>query len=244
MHYSDPHGERELQIFRAFVGHCPLKIDIDAIEKRDPPEPDIVCRTLNDESIAFELVEVIDSDLAQSVYGKMRLQEKFKEKYQSLSFKEQKEISSHVGNALINVCYERELGFSKRLDLIPRVFDEIKLIGQHSIEDHTPQPNSPLFGYVQTLRVSRGSYVGPIFDVAAFAWFDDPTLQRLEAKFQKTYEIDIPTELLVYYEIQPQVGRVEQSEVAEYVKKNVADSPFRRVWIYEIFGDRPPISLT
>lgn len=41
---GDPHAERELAVFRDFAVVCPLGIDRGSIEKRDPPEADILCR--------------------------------------------------------------------------------------------------------------------------------------------------------------------------------------------------------
>jgi hypothetical protein len=37
---------RELTVFNRFAEVCPLGIDLDTIEKQDPPNPDILCRTI------------------------------------------------------------------------------------------------------------------------------------------------------------------------------------------------------
>ncbi len=53
--------EEELAAFRRFVEMCPISIDKDAIAKRQPPEPDILCRfAQSGESVAFELLQIID----------------------------------------------------------------------------------------------------------------------------------------------------------------------------------------
>lgn len=51
---------RELLIFKEFAEVSPLCIDINSIESRDPPEPDIVCLLQNGNYVYFELTELID----------------------------------------------------------------------------------------------------------------------------------------------------------------------------------------
>ena len=109
---SDPHGDRELAIFHGFSEKCALGIDAASIEKRDPPEPDILCRTVSGESIAFELVEALDSDLARGVYGKLRLEKNFRDAFAALPQAHKDSLSAHVGDALVYVCYDRSLSLS------------------------------------------------------------------------------------------------------------------------------------
>jgi hypothetical protein len=56
----DPHAHRELAVFRDFPEVCPLGIERKSIEKRDPPEADILCRIADGSALAFEMVELID----------------------------------------------------------------------------------------------------------------------------------------------------------------------------------------
>ena len=58
-------GEIEVDVFRRFVQLSDLPIDIASIEKRLPPEPDLLCLHKVDGCIAFELVEICDSNLAK-----------------------------------------------------------------------------------------------------------------------------------------------------------------------------------
>ena len=241
---SDPHGDRELAIFHGFSEKCALGIDAASIEKRDPPEPDILCRTVSGESIAFELVEALDSDLARGVYGKLRLEKNFRDAFAALRQAHKDSLSAHVGDALLYVCYDRSLSLSRRCSLIPAVFDEVRRIDSGFVGTHTPGGDSPVHGVVRQILVNRGSYTGPIFDVEAFAWYEDPVVDALETKFGKSYETDAPIELLVFYEIQPSDGRVEISEVVDFVREHVGSSPFRRVWIHEVSGVRPPVSVS
>jgi hypothetical protein len=61
---EDTKGIRELEIFQDFVKRSALRIDPDSVEKRKPPEPDILCKHFDEGIIAFELVELCDPALA------------------------------------------------------------------------------------------------------------------------------------------------------------------------------------
>jgi len=58
-------GDREVKIFAEFVNASGLPIDLESIEKRLPPEPDIRCIHRDDGLITFELVELCDPTLAE-----------------------------------------------------------------------------------------------------------------------------------------------------------------------------------
>lgn len=60
-------GEEEVAIFLRFLEASDLPIDRSSIEKRPPPEPDILCAHQTEGEIAFELVELCDPRLAKSI---------------------------------------------------------------------------------------------------------------------------------------------------------------------------------
>ena len=55
----------ELAVFRDFVRIAALPVDSDSVEKRSPPEPDVLCRIEGLGQVAFELVELCDPNLAR-----------------------------------------------------------------------------------------------------------------------------------------------------------------------------------
>jgi hypothetical protein len=59
-------GEAEVAVFLRFLEASRLPIDRNSIEKRSPPEPDILCTYQSEGAVAFELVEMCDSRLARS----------------------------------------------------------------------------------------------------------------------------------------------------------------------------------
>lgn len=58
-------AETEVPIFLEFIAAANLPIDQQSIEKRMPPEPDIRCCFSNGETVAFEMVEICDSNIAR-----------------------------------------------------------------------------------------------------------------------------------------------------------------------------------
>ena len=58
---------RECNVFLEFITRSGLPIDPDSVEKRHPPEPDILCRFGAEDPVAFELVEMCDNKIAERV---------------------------------------------------------------------------------------------------------------------------------------------------------------------------------
>ena len=57
----------ELRVFANFIALARLPIRMESIEKRLPPEPDILCVHEADGKVAFELVELCDPNLARAL---------------------------------------------------------------------------------------------------------------------------------------------------------------------------------
>ncbi len=57
----------ERERFLAVAALAGLGVVADSIENRRPPEPDILCRLVNGERVAFELLELVDEDEARTI---------------------------------------------------------------------------------------------------------------------------------------------------------------------------------
>jgi hypothetical protein len=57
----------EKEVFSKFILKCPYSIQINSIQKRPPPEPDILCKLEDGADKYFELVECVDASLAKSL---------------------------------------------------------------------------------------------------------------------------------------------------------------------------------
>lgn len=60
-------GFEEAEVMRRFIERAQLPVDPATIEKRVPPEPDLICVHAIEGSIAFELVNLCDPELAKVV---------------------------------------------------------------------------------------------------------------------------------------------------------------------------------
>lgn len=60
-------GKTEVDIFLRFLKVSQLPISPASVEKRSPPAPDILCTHRSEGQIAFELVEMCDSNVAKSI---------------------------------------------------------------------------------------------------------------------------------------------------------------------------------
>jgi hypothetical protein len=58
---------RELRVFNEFIELSGLPINASTVENRPPPEPDIRCVVEGDGPVAFELVELCNSELAKDI---------------------------------------------------------------------------------------------------------------------------------------------------------------------------------
>ena len=67
-------AETERALFRLFADAIDLPIEPGSIESREPPQPDIRCTLGEAGPACFELVEIIDSDLAKAVGIQLKFQ--------------------------------------------------------------------------------------------------------------------------------------------------------------------------
>src|SRR5438093_7395810 len=92
--------------FLDFAKACRLAIQLDSIEKREPPEPDILCKIAREGTVAFEMVELIDQGLAQQIYESIRLQQLLEDTYQNLPTRARTAIEERFKNALVYVTFQ------------------------------------------------------------------------------------------------------------------------------------------
>lgn len=60
-------GLEEVDVFRLFVARSGAPIDPLSVEKRNPPEPDLLCRHATDGLVAFELANLCDPEIARVI---------------------------------------------------------------------------------------------------------------------------------------------------------------------------------
>jgi hypothetical protein len=222
----DKQGSDELRIFRLFAAAAELEITEGSIEKREPPEPDILCELQGQGTTAFELVETIDPALAQTVAAQIKLQQVLRERAAS--------ALSDLGDALVFVQYVQSTLVQERLRTVVNLIEYLRSLPSGFNGDHLVPRDAPLGSVVRAVRVTRGSFVGPIFQVEGGAWLSDPLVECIGRKFANRYPVDHRLELLAFYELQftPMVA-MKIPEVGAYVESRLLESQFERVWVFD-----------
>lgn len=227
--------DNETNIFTRFAMLCPYKIDLDSIEQRDPPEPDISCNLSNGNTIAFELVESIDESLAKSFYDAFNLKQAFMDALEKMPIEKSILFNSNFQNASFYISFALGLTARKKNGLIPTILDHLLALektyeGTIDIH-HILELNKT----VRNIVVSRGRYVGPLFEIAAGGSFGEPCLYRVREKFNKKYKEVSDMELLVYFELQPGIPLDHWlPQVEKFIRENIRETKFKRVWIYSV----------
>ena len=226
---------REKQTFSLFAEACKLTIRPDSIENRKPPEPDILCEVEGEGFIAFEMVELIDQNLAQRVHEKIKLQKLFEDAFQNLQVAHRSNIGKRFGNALIHVSFKEEAPSRSRSKSISLVFDLLQEMTTEFVGELRPMGGSILGKVVKKVTVRRGNFSGPCFNIEAGGSFADPTINLLRQKFEKQYKSPFPIELLAYYELQPALPEsFWLPEIQAFMIEQLKSSQFGRVWVHDI----------
>ena len=233
---KDSQKRSELAIFRVFAEVCPLNVVLTSIENRDPPEPDVVCGIGNgEEQVAFELVEIIHDGWASLTSGQFRDTTSLRDAYKSSTGEQRIALDGRLGNALVYVSFCAGIPAKRRRAAVSDILEYLSTILPDFTGDWKPPVGCALHDTVRSIRISRGDFPGPEFDVEAVTAIGDPTVDTIRAKWAKNYSSPHPIELLAYHELQPQAPEVLWLPALEsFLRDNWDGSPFRRVWLFDV----------
>ncbi len=225
----------EILIFEKFAKICPYNIEKNSIKKKNPPEPDIECTLSDKNTIAFELVQSIDNSIASSTYDSINIEKAFHATLENLSDPKKEEFMSKFANASIYVSFDKSSTVNKRKKLIPAIIDTLLKsddITRGEVNLHS-FPN--LRKSVRSIHIDRGEFQEPIFGFNSATSFGEPCMERIKGKFAKRYETKHKIDLLIYYELQPELPEDQWfPAVKEYIKNNIKKTVFKRVWLYSV----------
>jgi hypothetical protein len=226
----------ELSVFQKFARHYPTNVT--GIETCNPPEPDIRCST-DGVALAFELVEIIDQDFARANSGMLSLKSEFEQSFQSLSGNTRSLLDASLANAGVFVTYQDGTTLQQRRSVIPTVFKFLESMKPTDVGDFQTDTASSLKSVVKMIRILRGSFNGPSWNITTVGLLSDPTIQRLADKFTKKYSSDAKTiELLAYFQFQPKPLPDFIPIIEDFVRTNIRVSQFSAVWIYSAASDK------
>ena len=223
---ADLVARKELRIFRQFAEVCPLRIENDAIEKREPDEPDILCRTPAG-SVAFEMVEIVDREKVARPRGDQdALMDVMHEAARNLP----QEIKDAFANAWIGVRFRNDRSLRRRRQVAERVVNELVELDRAFSGDYPITEGEVEVARAEVQR--RDGLAGPFFRYQVVGHFNPIPSDALLAKFNKRYVTAHPIELLAYFDKQEAPPRQQIDELIGFIEANIGDSQFGRVWLF------------
>ncbi len=231
-------GKRETQIFIKFADICPYKIEVTSVKKENPPKPDIYCKLKDGTELYFELVECLDNSIAETTSNQIKLKKLLDNEVNSLlpSCKRMR-FKRKYNNALIYIAFNEKLTLTKRKRSIPYLIDFLLNLNEKQIKKDEIEIND--CPEIKWFNIQRGIFVGPMFRVEGVTFFGVSILKEIRDKFNKEYATKNKIDLLAYYALQPEISKKHWlQETADYIKDNITNSPFNRIWIYSYTNNK------
>lgn len=228
----DRHGRGELTIFGEFALVCPLGIEANSIEKRDPPHADIICKLADGTTVAFEMVELVDQRrIAKPMADQFQLTDSLRDAVKDLPV----ETRTELANAWVGVKFRLDRSLRKRkesaAEVVKTLAANVAFEGEFSIRDGNAE-----VAHANVKR--RQGLAGPHFRVLTGGFYKPVPLEALDEKFDKKYEGEAPLELLAHYDKQHAPLEEQLAELGAFIEANIARSSFRRVWIFDRHNQR------
>ena len=223
----DPHADQELTIFRDFAAVCPLAIERDSIEKRDPPEADILCRIADGSALAFEMVELVDqAHIAKPLSDQDQLMDTLREAAKALPEDTRKKLK----DAWVGVKFRPDRSLRRRKEYARQIIEQIgadpAAEGQIALLDGDIE--------VATADMKkREGLVGPHFRVIVAAHYNPVPLDAINEKFDKAYQGGTPVHLLAHFDKQHPPLKEQIEELVAFIDANIVRSAYGRVWIFD-----------
>lgn len=233
---ADKHAAREVEIFRAFASTCGLPVLPESVEKRDPPEPDILCHIDGEGHVAFEMVELIDErNIGRRHANQLAMMDHLREGYRNLPDDIRNELRKRLGNAIVCVGFSPEESLRKCRNAAGSIFN-LLLSVDAGFEGRVAAPRR--LERLASIKIYRANIEGPLFDISAGGWFDLLPLEGLQRKFENTYASTGPVELLAYFDTQVTPPDGYLMPLCTYAQQRMGGSSFRRVWFYDYSNRR------
>jgi hypothetical protein len=224
-------NENEIHAFQVFVAQARLSVVPESIQKRDPPEPDILCRLENGDQLAFELVEISHPTNAKFFGGAPALADLIEKTYQNLPSKIKARFDERFVNTPLSFEFLPDASRNRIGAKIPGILNELANQASSKDEDwiFSTSTQKVLLSVRKRGRVDNPGR--PSFNIAGSFTPDEVVVETVMSKLHKAYETPHPIELLAYF------GGLAWGHSGEWVHplQNVVSSrglgPFRRIWV-------------
>ena len=221
---------------KKFVKASGLHVVHDTVQKKEPPEPDIGCSLADRDTVGFELCEAVDSDLARSVDLSISVKTDMRSYFDSFPSNEKEQFKKMYGNADIYFKFKSDLTKNQILGSFPDIFRFLLSLDEKVVDDiDKALPNFPVVCH--RITIYRGCFIGPMFNRSNAMHISTGVVEVFESKFRKNYNCSYPVELIIHSDTQTLSPFQLWIEKARgYIKENLLNSPFRRVWIFDLHG--------
>jgi hypothetical protein len=230
-------AELELRVFDLFAKTTGL-LPGGKSESREPPEPDILYVPDHGPALAFELVRIIDEDYAESVGRMSRTTDACISYIDSLPYSKAAEFRNRFSNADIWIDFLNKLTLPQRKRSLKKVFEALLTL-PHDYDGEAFANGNQLRGIVNRIVVSRGNFVGPVFNPMSMSSVSDPTVDALSSKMTKSYEPRGKLNLLAYIDTNPMYpDRVWLPNLARYLDSLDKTCQFESIYVFECESNR------
>jgi hypothetical protein len=221
----------EEEIVRRFLRVAGIRNCPDSVCGAKPPCPDVLCRFANGEKVAFELTEAVDPKVVRNVKSSDAARRRMYEYHEQMESSDRAKLDKALGDAHVSIHYANDMTETRFTKLLPRLFC---LLLDLLPESEGKLERGSLPDGIERINITRGMN-GPLFNPRGPALYvRETTVSRIEAKFAKQYECDCPIELVVHSKTKPlPPDQLWRGEVHRLVPGKIAESPFRRVWIFD-----------
>ncbi len=224
-------ADEEVKACRKFLGAAGLDAALLSIEKRAPPEPDILCRFSEDQWVAFELVEICVSENAAFMLGARKVAAAIENAYGALPEDLRVRVDARFSARALSFEFRPGASLNLIRASLSRIFSEI---AEQADTQEELQLSEEAHRTVTSIRL-RGRVEDPdrpSFNIASSFRPDEVVVETVKAKLVKTYESQHAIELVAYFG-----SFAFDHETNGWIEplRDLLEShglgPFRRVWI-------------
>ena len=118
-------GEEEIRVFQSFTRTAGLKVIPNSLEKRQPPEPDILCLFEDGSAVAFELVEICHPHNARWIGSAPSIGRALEETYHALPTELRHRFTYRFANRPLSFTFTQDTSLNRIRRILARAFAEL-----------------------------------------------------------------------------------------------------------------------
>jgi hypothetical protein len=225
-------SEDEIKAFRHFLQKADINVVPDSIVKRNPPEPDILCRLIDGSGLAFELVELVNRKNVAGSKAASPLASLVERAYQELPRDFKNRFDVKFCNRALSFAFRTDVTRNQITPKLPRILRE--LATQSSLTDDLWKFSAPVMRVLSqvSLRGRVDTPGRPSFNIAMWLDNTDVVTELVLSKTLKSYTAFDPIELLAYFSDQSFISRSQdwKGPLRKALLSNGL-GPFRRIWV-------------